>query len=335
MNDFSCPQFAPSLDVTLEETDNDTLESSLSDCDVDSDEAFSEDFMVASDLSPVDSHIFDAFFLYKREIGLYPLLNSAQEKEYAQKIRKGCDHSRQTMIACNLRLVFPIAAGYNNQGLSFHELIAEGNNGLIKAVEKFDPQRGFRFSTYAKWWIHRCIQMGLYNHKHTIRMPIHIHEKIRGFKRIWQRMEQSLHRKPRISEFVAATGYSQGDVLRIIDLIDCAVCADLFVATDGDGSDFEALLDITPDVHIDDSCTLLQKLQIDSRVDGWLQQLREREFYVLVHWFGFYGYEKETLKEIGQSLGVSKERVRQIKSEGLKRLRSILARQNLSEKNFF
>ena len=268
----------------------------------------------------------DATRLYLNEIGFSPLLTAEEEIYYSRKLLKGDESAKKRMIESNLRLVVKIARRYMNRGLALLDLIEEGNVGLIRAVEKFDPERGFRFSTYATWWIRQTIERGLMNQTRTVRLPIHVVKEINIYLRAARKLSQTLDREPTPQDVADMLDQPIADVKRMLGLYERETSVDSPSPYDPDKS----LLDTLPDEHNLDPSLLLQNDVVKEHIDTWLNQLTEKQCAVVEHRFGLHGREVATLEEIGNELGVTRERVRQIQIEAIKRLRQILIREGFS-----
>ena len=269
----------------------------------------------------------DATRMYLSEIGFSPLLTAQEEVYFARRVLQGDAAARNRMVESNLRLVVKIARRYMNRGLSLLDLIEEGNLGLIHAVEKFDPERGFRFSTYATWWIRQTIERALMNQTRTIRLPIHIIKEINGYLRVTRQLTQSLDHEPSAEEIAQVMGKSVADVKRMLRLNERVASVDTPIGKDEDRS----LLDAIPDDNNPDPSQLLQDADLNEKLDLWLDQLNDKQRIVVKRRFGLGGQEKATLEQVGNEIGVTRERVRQIQIDALRRLRKILESEGFSQ----
>ena len=268
----------------------------------------------------------DATRLYLNEIGFSPLLTAEEEVYYSRRSLRGDEQARKRMIESNLRLVVKIARRYMNRGLALLDLIEEGNLGLIRAVEKFDPEKGFRFSTYATWWIRQTIERALMNQTRTVRLPIHVVKEINIYLRAARKLAQTLDREPNPEDVAEMLDRPIEEVKRMIGLNERVASVDTPSGYDSDKS----LLDTIPDEHNTDPSLLLQNSDVQRHIEIWLDQLSEKQCAVVERRFGLRGREVATLEEIGNELGVTRERVRQIQIEAIKRLRQILEREGFS-----
>ncbi|MGR4992109.1 RNA polymerase sigma factor RpoS [Vibrio rotiferianus] len=273
----------------------------------------------------------DATQLYLGEIGFSPLLTAEEEVLYARRALRGDEAARKRMIESNLRLVVKISRRYSNRGLALLDLIEEGNLGLIRAVEKFDPERGFRFSTYATWWIRQTIERALMNQTRTIRLPIHVVKELNIYLRTARELSQKLDHEPTAEEIAAQLDIPVEDVSKMLRLNERISSVDTPIGGDGE----KALLDIIPDGNNSDPEVSTQDDDIKSSLIHWLEELNPKQKEVLARRFGLLGYEPSTLEEVGREIGLTRERVRQIQVEGLRRLREILIKQGLNMENLF
>ncbi len=273
----------------------------------------------------------DATQIYLSEIGFSPLLTAEEERFFARKALKGEAAARKRMIESNLRLVVKISRRYLNRGLSLLDLIEEGNLGLIRAVEKFDPERGFRFSTYATWWIRQTIERAIMNQTRTIRLPIHVVKELNIYLRAARQLTQQLDHEPSAEEIAALVDRPVADVKRMLGLNERVTSVDVPLGPDSDRS----LLDTIADHQVSDPAELLQDEDMRASIGEWLEELSEKQREVISRRFGLAGFEAATLEEVGREIGLTRERVRQIQVEALRRLREILERQGLSGEAVF
>ncbi|OEC45348.1 RNA polymerase sigma factor RpoS [Pseudomonas sp. 1D4] len=273
----------------------------------------------------------DATQLYLNEIGFSPLLTPEEEVHFARLAQRGDPAGRKRMIESNLRLVVKIARRYVNRGLSLLDLIEEGNLGLIRAVEKFDPERGFRFSTYATWWIRQTIERAIMNQTRTIRLPIHVVKELNVYLRAARELTQKLDHEPSAEEIANLLEKPVEEVKRMLGLNERVTSVDVSLGPDSD----KTLLDTLTDDRPTDPCELLQDDDLSQSIDQWLSDLTDKQREVVVRRFGLRGHESCTLEEVGQEIGLTRERVRQIQVEALKRLREILEKNGLSSDALF
>ncbi len=311
------------------ELDAEEGELELSDDDTTSEAEDEVEEKVSYTRGEVSERDLDATRLYLSEIGFSPLLTAEEEVYFARQIAKGSEEARKRMIESNLRLVVKIARRYLNRGLALLDLIEEGNLGLIRAVEKFDPERGFRFSTYATWWIRQTIERAIMNQTRTIRLPIHVVKEINIYLRAARHLSQKLDHEPSPEEISEMLDKPIEDVKRMLGLNERVTSVDVPLGRDSDKS----ILDAIPDEQNVDPAVLLQDEDIQSCLELWLSQLNDKQREVVEHRFGLHGREVATLEEVGNELGVTRERVRQIQLEALKRLREIMEREGYSVDN--
>ncbi|MFW2439439.1 MAG: RNA polymerase sigma factor RpoS [Arenicellales bacterium] len=265
----------------------------------------------------------DATRLYLKEIGFSELLTADEEVYFGRLTRKGDMDARNRMIESNLRLVVKISRRYINRGLPLLDLIDEGNLGLIRAVEKFDPERGFRFSTYATWWIRQTIERALMNQTRTIRLPVHVLKEINVYLRAAKQLTQKLSHEPNASEIAEFLDVPVNDVKKMLDKQERVSSFNTPVDDDGE----RTLLDAVPDDSSDDPAELLHNDQVIKHLDIWLDSLPEKQREVILRRFGMRGHDISTLEQVGNDVGVTRERVRQIQVEALKKLRKLLERE--------
>ncbi|WP_310597392.1 RNA polymerase sigma factor RpoS [Aeromonas aquatica] len=289
-------------------------------------ETISDELMV-----PELNKVMDATQLYLGEIGFSPLLTAEEEVYYARRALRGDKAARKRMIESNLRLVVKIARRYNNRGLVLLDLIEEGNLGLIRAVEKFDPERGFRFSTYATWWIRQTIERAIMNQTRTIRLPIHVVKELNVYLRTARELSHRLDHEPTAEDIAHALDRSVDDVNRMLKLNEKITSVDTPIGGDRD----KALLDVLSDERGMGPELESQDDDMRASIVHWLEELNPKQREVLARRFGLLGYEPATLEDVGAEIGLTRERVRQIQVEGLRRLREILMGQGLSIEALF
>ena len=303
--------------------DSEDLDSTLDQADP-SEEKTVQDVYVG--IRPTSRSVGDATEMYLAEIGGSELLNAESEKELARQVQAGSAIARQHMIESNLRLVVKIARRYLNRGLSLLDLIEEGNLGLIRAVEKFDPDRGFRFSTYATWWIRQAVERGLMNQAKTIRLPIHKAKELNGFLRAHSELSQKLDHEPSADEVAELVGKPVKTVRKLLALADEIECSEISTI-DPDRPTWDRY----EDVRVSDPWEILQNDQLKSRIDGWLDAIPSKSRDVISRRFGLRGHDMTTLEEVGKAIGLTRERVRQIQVEALKELRTMLSEEGFSK----
>jgi len=269
----------------------------------------------------------DATRMYLNEIGAATLLTAEEEVELTRRAHKGDEEARRRMIVCNLRLVVKIARRYLNRGMPLLDLIEEGNLGLLRAVEKFDPERGFRFSTYATWWIRQTIERALMNQTRTIRLPVHVVKEVNICLRAARSLAQKLDHEPTVREIANETGKPMSEVRRLLELSEHSTSVDVPYGRETE----RPLLDTIEDVNGHDPEESLLEGDIRNHVDEWLGQLTEKQRIVIESRFGLHGYEVSTLEEVARDLGVTRERVRQIQIDALRRLQKVLREQGYNQ----
>ena len=273
----------------------------------------------------------DATRLYLNEIGESRLLTAEEEIAFSRRAQRGDNASRQRMIVSNLRLVVKIARRYLNRGLPLLDLIEEGNLGLIRAVEKFDPERGFRFSTYATWWIRQTIERAIMNQTRTVRLPIHVLKEINIYLKAARQLAQRLDHEPTNEDIAVLLDKPIYEVKRMLGLNERIASVDTPYSKDAD----KPLVDMLEDESADDPTDRIQDHDIQVNLEHWLGKLNDKQREVVERRFGLHGHENSTLERVAQELGVTRERVRQIQLDALRRLRDILEREGFSVDSFF
>ncbi|MBS9433831.1 RNA polymerase sigma factor RpoS [Photorhabdus hainanensis] len=282
-------------------------------------------------LQGMNQRVLDATQLYLGEIGFSPLLTAEEEVFFARRALRGDVLARQRMIESNLRLVVKISRRYSNRGLALLDLIEEGNLGLIRAVEKFDPERGFRFSTYATWWIRQTIERAIMNQTRTIRLPIHIVKELNVYLRTARELAHKLDHEPSPEEIAEQLDRPVDDVSRMLRLNERIISVDTPISSDSD----KALLDVLSDENESGPEGTTQEDDMKKSIVKWLFELNSKQREVLARRFGLLGYEAETLEDVGKEIGLTRERVRQIQVEGLRRLKDIMQTQGLNIEALF
>lgn len=262
----------------------------------------------------------DSVRLYLREIGKIPLLNAEEELALAQRVVAGEKKAKDKMAEANMRLVVSIAKRYSGRGLDFLDLIQEGNTGLLRAVEKFDPDKGFKFSTYATWWIRQAITRAIADQARTIRIPVHMVETINKLLRTQRRMTQELNREPTIEELAKELEMEPEKVEYVMKIKQDITSLDAGVGRDGDEED-SVLRDFIED---EDSATPEESAAsqlLKEQVQAILSTLSDREQKIIKMRFGLENGKSHTLEEVGQEFAVTRERIRQIEAKALAKLR--------------
>jgi len=262
---------------------------------------------------------------YLDEIGISPLLTADEEKYFSRRALAGDESARQRMIESNLRLVVKISRRYINRGLPLLDLIEEGNLGLIHAVKKFDPERGFRFSTYATWWIRQTIERAIMNQSRIVRLPIHIIKDINSCLRVARRLRQEREKNPSVQAIAVYMQRDVSDVQRLMTLHERVTLRAHALDADGNGpvDRLQAKRNLGPS-----QCA--QKAAVNDIVDHWVCELNDKQRTVVERRFGLHGHRRATLEQIGEEIGVTRERVRQIQLDALNNLRKMMERNGLS-----
>ncbi len=269
----------------------------------------------------------DVTLMYLKEIGQNALLSAVEEARLARLVVQGDFAARQRMIECNLRLVVNIAKHYVNRGMVLLDLIEEGNLGLIHALEKFDPERGYRFSTYATWWIRQNIERAIMNQSRTIRLPVHIVKELNIYLRAWRHLEAHNEREPTVADVAHLLDRPEDEVRYVLGLNERMASLD-------------APLDIDPTLSIGEAIpddqgllpeALLQNAEVEAYVHEWMGELSDKQRWVIERRFGLNGLDAQTLEELAGGLEITRERVRQIQLEALQALRRLLKRKGVSK----
>jgi RNA polymerase primary sigma factor len=259
---------------------------------------------------------------YLREIGRFPLLTPQQEIELAEKIEKGDTAARERMINANLRLVVTIARDYTNLGVPLLDLISEGNIGLTKAVERFEPTKGAKFSTYAMWWIKQSIKRALANQSKTIRLPVHLADKVAKVRRVSLQMSDELGREPTDDELGEEIGIDSDKISRLKSVGIRPASLDAPI-TDDDSTEFG---EVIGDNEAQTPFELLRDKNLLGEVDGLLEVLDPREKKIISQRFGLDGGKPKTLEDVGKDFGITRERIRQLQKAALAKLRRALTK---------
>ncbi|MEQ6291483.1 RNA polymerase sigma factor RpoS [Vogesella sp. GCM10023246] len=271
--------------------------------------------------------IADVTQIYLNDIGSNALLTPTEEVALARRVVQGDFTARQKMIEHNLRLVVNIAKHYINRGLALLDLIEEGNIGLMHALEKFDPERGFRFSTYATWWIRQSIERAIMNQSRTIRLPVHVIKELNVYLRASRHLESQMGREPTIEDIAHLTGKTVEEVRKVLNLNERMASLDAPLDIDPMLSIGESI----PDEQHEEPDIQLHNAQIEHFVHEWLAQLTDKQRMVIERRYGLNGHEVCTLEELASALSLTRERVRQIQIEGLEHLRRILRRRGVTK----
>lgn len=280
---------------------------------------------------PNKKSAFDATQMYMNEIGYVSLLSAEDEIRLARLAQNGCIVSRNQMIESNLRLVVKIARRYLNRGLPLIDLIEEGNLGLIRAVEKFDPEKGFRFSTYGTWWIRQTIERALMSQTRTIRLPIHVVKELNVYLRTSRELVHKLDHEPRPDEIAKQVGKDTNTVEKILGLNEKVTSLDMTITGEMEKS---LVSNIANDDELDPIQMLAEK-DFKYEVDRWLNALNEKQRAVISRRFGLRGFEASTLEDVGAEIGLTRERVRQIQVEALNHLKEMLKSRGITAEVFY
>lgn len=267
--------------------------------------------------------------LYLKDLRKLPIISFDEEREYARRIAEGDVDARKKMIEANLRLVVKIARKYANDGISSLDLIEEGNIGLIRAIEKFDPSRECRFSTYATWWIKQSIERAIANYSRTIRIPIHLSAKIfRLSKQIGVYLEKH-GREPTTEELAFDTGLHPDVIRNLFSMVTKTYSLETVIDDDGKLT----LEEVLPDMTAEGPLSAYEQTKRVEEIASWLEILSSDEKKVVTMRFGLDGEEPQTLESIGKIFGVTRERIRQIEQKAINKLRRIVKRRNIGTEN--
>ncbi len=281
----------------------------------------------AAEAQYAHDEVADVTQIYLNDIGCNALLTPPEELALARRVVAGEFEARQKMIEHNLRLVVNIAKHYINRGLALLDLIEEGNIGLMHALEKFDPERGFRFSTYATWWIRQSIERAIMNQSRTIRLPVHVIKELNVYLRASRHLEAQIGREPTLDEVALQVGRPVEDVRKVMNLNERMASLDAPLDIDPMLSIGESI----PDEQHEEPELQLHNTQLERFVHDWMSQLNDKQRMVIERRYGLNGHEISTLEELAATLSLTRERVRQIQIEGLEQLRRILRRKGISK----
>lgn len=297
-----------SLDIDEPESDDLANEETLSD----------EELAITTE--NVDEFADDSVRLYLREIGKIPLLTPEEEQELAQRIVKGDKKAKDKMVESNMRLVVSVAKRYGGRGLDFLDLIQEGNTGLLRAVEKFDPRKGFKFSTYATWWVRQAITRAIADQARTIRIPVHMHETINKVMRTTRRLTSELNREPTNEEVAKELNMEPEKIDYILRIKQDTASLDASIGRDGDDED-TVLGDFVEDEERDSPEDSAASQILKEQLSEIIATLSPREQRIIRLRFGIGGGRPHTLEEVGAEFDVTRERIRQIEAKALSKLR--------------
>ena len=273
-------------------------------------------------------HHGDVTRIYLSEMGRARLLTADEEKSLSRAARGGCMASRQRMIESNLRLVVKVARSYINRGLPLLDLIEEGNLGLIRAVEKFDPEKGFRFSTYATWWIRQSVERSIMNQCRTVRLPIHVIRELTNYLRATRELEQKMGRRPGVDEVANELEKPSSTLHALFGFNESTT------ASEGSADGQKSVLDSIADDKNHTPENEYAEQAAGELLVQWLDLLPKQQRIVVEHRFGLHGHGRRTLEEVGELLGVTRERVRQVQLAALAKLREISRREGVIEAPF-
>lgn len=285
----------------------------------------SEEELSAEEREEIPAQTFDVVKSYLKDIRKSALLTFEEEQALAKRIEMGDEKARQRMIESNLRLVVSIGKRYMNRGMAFSDIIEEGNIGLIKAVERFNYRRGFRFSTYGSWWIKQAIERAIINQSKLIRLPVHVVERVNHYLSVNEQLIQALDRQPTAKELGEKMEFSVEEVIKIQQLIRKTYSLDTPMGSNQDVALKDLIVDttqISPSINAEG----ILRREI---IFQWLDTLKETERKVVILRFGLEGEEPQTLEEIGKVFGLTRERMRQIEGVALNKLRALIEKKTI------
>ncbi len=268
----------------------------------------------------------DSIQIYLNQIGKSPLLTAEEEISFGRLVHQGDLAARQHMIVSNLRLVVKIARRYNSRSLTLLDLIEEGNLGLIRAVEKFDPEMGFRFSTYATWWIRQNIEHALMSQTRTIRLPIHVTKELNTCLRAGRELTQQLNKEATAEDLAKHLKKPVKIIKDLMGLNEHTRSLDFQTIPNADSHLLETLA-----ADNEDPLETIQQKTVSIYIESWITRLPKKQYDVIIRRFGLRGYEATTLEEIGKEIGLTRERVRQIQMEALKKLKNFIKKQGMNK----
>lgn len=316
------------LDVVEEKEFDTSLDSELDLGKEDSEDLLGKDKSEEVSTESLSANVsLDPTQLYLHEIGFSPLLAAEEEIKYGRLALQGDIKARNKMVEGNLRLVVKISRNYLNRGLAFLDLIEEGNLGLMHAVEKFDPERGFRFSTYATWWIKQTIERAIMNQTRTIRLPIHVIKELNIYLRAARQLRQTLEREPTAEEIATLVDCPVADVKEMLNADEKVYSLDAPISDESD----KAMSELLADDETTNPAELTLNEDLMEHLQEWMNELDDKHREVLERRFGLGKYEKKaTFEEVGENIGLSRERIRQLQLEALHELRNIMEKHGVS-----
>ncbi|PWD86446.1 sigma-70 family RNA polymerase sigma factor [Ignatzschineria cameli] len=263
----------------------------------------------------------DLLYRYYTEVGRYPLLTAEEERKYGLLAQKGDKRARNILIQSNLRLVVMIARRQQRQGIDLLDLISEGNLGLNHAIEKYEAERNYRFSTYAVWWIRHYISSAIMNQSRIIRVPVHVNKAIARLVRIAKELAQTLKREPTIKELAKESGLTIYEVMNLLADNEAIFSLDALITQEGDGQDFHHIIPDQESLDIPDQLTKLEKSSV---LESILDSLEENEKAVIIYRFGLNGRRQKTLDETGEKLSLTRDQVRYLQMKTLEKMKRLL-----------